>query len=57
MVKDPAYLADMAKLRYEVSFIPARESERLIKRVYAFPPAIVERMKVAITNQGKLPAR
>jgi tripartite-type tricarboxylate transporter receptor subunit TctC len=53
MVKDPAFLADLAKVGYEVSFIPAAESERLIKRVYGFPPAVVERMKTAITNQDK----
>jgi hypothetical protein len=57
MVKDPAFLADLAKIGYEVSFIPASESERLIKRVYSFPPAIVERMKVAITGPEKSPAR
>jgi tripartite-type tricarboxylate transporter receptor subunit TctC len=55
MVKDPAFLAEMAKIRYEVSFIPASESERLIKRVYSFPSAIVERMKAAIVSQEKKP--
>ena len=54
MVKDDAFLADLAKIGYEVSFIPAIESERLIKRVYAFPPAVVERMKVAIVGPGEI---
>jgi tripartite-type tricarboxylate transporter receptor subunit TctC len=53
MVKDPAFLADIAKMRYEISFIPAHESERLIKRVYSYPPAIVERMKAAIVSEDK----
>ncbi|MGH6768801.1 MAG: Bug family tripartite tricarboxylate transporter substrate binding protein [Xanthobacteraceae bacterium] len=51
MVKDEAFLADMKKIRYEVSFISGSESERLIKRVYAFPPAVVEKMKVAIQDK------
>lgn len=58
MVTDPAFLADLAKVGYEVSFIPADESERLIKRVYAFPETVVERMNSAIAAQDeKGPAR
>lgn len=53
MVKDPAFLADMAKIGYEVSFISADESERLIKRVYAYPPAVVEKMNTAIVARDK----
>ena len=50
MVVDPAFLAEMDKIQYEVSFIPGAEMERLIKRVYSFPPAIVEKMNDAIAN-------
>ena len=57
MVKDEAFLADLAKVGYEVSFIPASESERLMKRVYSFPSAVVEKMKNAIVAQDKGPGR
>ena len=50
MAKDPAFLAEMEKIQYEVSFVPAAEMERLIRRVYSFPPAIVEKMNEAISN-------
>ncbi len=57
MVKDEAFLADLAKIGYEVGFIPPDESERLIRRVYSFPQAVIERMKVAIVAQEKAPPR
>jgi tripartite-type tricarboxylate transporter receptor subunit TctC len=49
LVKDPAFLADMERTRTEVGFMTGVEIERLISRVYAFPPAIVERMVEAIS--------
>jgi tripartite-type tricarboxylate transporter receptor subunit TctC len=48
MVKDPAFLAEMERTKTEVSFMPGAEIERLIARVYAFPPEIVARMVEAI---------
>jgi tripartite-type tricarboxylate transporter receptor subunit TctC len=58
MVKDPAFLADLTKIGYEVSFIPADESERLIRRVYSFPASVVDRMNAAIVAQDdKSPPR
>jgi tripartite-type tricarboxylate transporter receptor subunit TctC len=52
MVKDEAFLADMARTRTEVRFMSGVEIERLIRRVYAFPPAIVARMVEAISSKA-----
>jgi tripartite-type tricarboxylate transporter receptor subunit TctC len=57
LAKDPAFLAEMSKTQTEVSFISGTEIERLISRVYAFPPEIVARMVDAIANKDKVPAR
>ena len=57
LVEDQAFLAEMDKIQYEVSFIPGAEMDRLIRRVYAFPPDIVSRMVDAIANRDKAPAR
>ena len=57
LAKDPAFLAEMSKTQTEVSFVPGTEIERLISRVYAFPPEIVARMVDAIANKDKAPAR
>jgi hypothetical protein len=47
----------MSKTQTEVSFVPGTEIERLISRVYAFPPEIVAKMVDAIANKDKTPAR
>ena len=52
LVKDPAFLADMERTRTEVRFMTGLEIERLMQRVYAFPPAIVERMVEAISSKA-----
>jgi hypothetical protein len=57
LAKDPAFLAEMSKTQTEVSFIPGTEIERLISRVYAFPPEIVAKMVDAISNKDKAPYR
>lgn len=57
LAKDPAFLAEMRKTQTEVSFVPGTEIERLISRVYAFPPEIVARMVDVIANKDKAPAR
>ena len=57
LVKDPTFLAEMSKGQTEVSFIPGAEIERLISRVYAFPPEIVAKMVDAIANKDKAPAK
>jgi tripartite-type tricarboxylate transporter receptor subunit TctC len=57
LVKDPVFLAEMDKTQTEVSFVPGAEIERLMARVYAFPPEIVAKMVDAIANKDKAPAR
>jgi tripartite-type tricarboxylate transporter receptor subunit TctC len=57
LAQDPAFLAEMSKTQTEVSFIPGAEIERLMTRVYAFPPEIVAKMVDAISNRDKAPAR
>jgi tripartite-type tricarboxylate transporter receptor subunit TctC len=57
MVKDPAYLAEMDKIQYEVSFVSGPDMEALIKRVYSFPPEIIAKMVDAITSRERAPAR
>jgi tripartite-type tricarboxylate transporter receptor subunit TctC len=57
LAQDPAYLAEMDKIQYEVNFVSGAEMDALMRRVYAFPPAIVARMVDAIGNRDKAPAR
>src|SRR5262249_21857428 len=53
LVKDPAFLAEMERSGTEVSFLPGAEIERLIRRVYAFPPETVARMVDAISSKPR----
>jgi tripartite-type tricarboxylate transporter receptor subunit TctC len=53
LVKDPAFLAEMERTGTEVGFMSGVEIERLIGRVYAFPPDIVTRMVEAISSKGR----
>jgi tripartite-type tricarboxylate transporter receptor subunit TctC len=55
MAKDPAYLAEMEKIQYDVNYVSGAEMEGLMKRVYGFPPAIVAKMVDAISNRDKTP--
>jgi tripartite-type tricarboxylate transporter receptor subunit TctC len=57
LVKDPVFLAEMDKTQTEVSFVPGAEIDRLISRVYAFPPEIVAKMVDAIANKDRVPAK
>jgi len=52
LVKDPAFLAEMERTGTEVTFIAGSEIERLISRIYAFPPSAVERMIEAISSRS-----
>jgi tripartite-type tricarboxylate transporter receptor subunit TctC len=51
LAQDRAFLAEMERLGTEVSYRPGQDMERLIARVYAFPPALVERMVEAISSR------
>jgi tripartite-type tricarboxylate transporter receptor subunit TctC len=53
LVKDPAFLAEMERTQTEVGFMPGVEIERLIARVYAFPPQIVAKMADAISGKAR----
>ncbi len=53
LVKDPAFLAEMERTGTEVGFMSGVEIERLIGRVYAFPPEIVAKMVDAISSKGR----
>ena len=53
LMQDPAFLAEMERTGTEVSFMSGVEMERLIARVYAFPPEIVARMIDAISSKGR----
>jgi tripartite-type tricarboxylate transporter receptor subunit TctC len=51
LVQDPAFLAEMQRTGTEVRYMSGVEMERLIARVYAFPPDIVARMNDAISSR------
>jgi len=52
MARDPAFLAELERSGTEVSFRSGQDMERLMARVYAFPPALVERMVEAISSRA-----
>lgn len=52
---DPAFLAEMEKIQYEISFVPGAEMDRRIRQVYASPPEIVAKMLDAIGARDKSP--
>jgi ABC-type phosphate/phosphonate transport system substrate-binding protein len=57
LVKDPAFLAEMDKISYEVSFVSAPETEALMRRVYGFPPETIAKMVDAISSRDRPLAR
>jgi hypothetical protein len=48
VVTDPDYLADAKKQHLETAFMRGTEIEALIDRIYASPPAVIERAQRAI---------
>ncbi len=52
LAKDPAFLAEMERTGTEVGYRSGEEIERLMARVYAFPPSLVERMVEAISTRS-----
>ena len=52
LAQDPAFLAEMERSGTEVSFRSGQDMERLMARIYAFPPALVERMVEAISSRS-----
>jgi tripartite-type tricarboxylate transporter receptor subunit TctC len=53
VLRDPEYLADAKKQHLEAEFMRGEDVERLIKRVVASPPEVIERARKAIeTGKG-----
>jgi len=52
LARDPAFLAEMERSGTEVGFRSGQDMERLMARIYAFPPALVERMVEAISSRS-----
>src|SRR4029453_12191298 len=52
LAQDPTFLAEMERSGTEVSFRSGPEMERLMARIYAFPPALVERMGEGIPSRS-----
>lgn len=48
VMKDTTFLAEVEKLKLTVSYAPGDQVQALIQKMYASPPAIVERAKNAI---------
>ena len=48
-VKNPAYLAEAAERKQKVAATSGADVEALIAKMYATPPAVIERVKRAIT--------
>jgi len=51
LAKDGAFLAEMERSGTEVGYRSGEEMERLMARIYAFPPTLVERMMEAISSR------
>ena len=47
-MKDPKFLADAAKAQIDLSPMTGQEVEAMVARIFASPPDIVERAKVAV---------
>jgi tripartite-type tricarboxylate transporter receptor subunit TctC len=47
---DPAFLTDAAKMQVDVAPTTGEEAERLVHRIYATPPAVLERAKKLLNH-------
>jgi hypothetical protein len=47
-VKDPEFVADAEKQKLELQLVTGEETLKILKRIYATPPAIVARAKAAM---------
>ena len=47
-VKDPAFIAEAAKLQLEPDLVTAVQLEEVLRRIYATPPVVVARAKAAL---------
>ncbi|MDB5593161.1 MAG: tripartite tricarboxylate transporter family receptor [Hyphomicrobiales bacterium] len=53
MVRDPDFIADAKKQGFEVDPMSGADMESLVKKLYASPPALVERARAALRINGK----
>jgi hypothetical protein len=47
-MKDPAFLADAEKQRLPIDPVDGVEAEKIVERLYGFPPALIEKAKAAV---------
>jgi hypothetical protein len=50
-MKDPGFLAEIEKRKYELDPSPGENLEAIVKDVMSQPPAIIERLKVVLTSK------
>ena len=53
LARDPAFLEEMEKSQLDVEMFGGAEIEALMKRLYAFPPETVAKMRAAIATGGR----
>jgi tripartite-type tricarboxylate transporter receptor subunit TctC len=51
-VQDPAFVADAAKQKLDIQYVPAQDLADLVDRLYATPPAVIAQAKAARANKG-----
>lgn len=49
-MQDPAFTAEAAKRKFDINFVPGAKLDEVLKTVYSYPPAVVERAKVLISS-------
>jgi hypothetical protein len=47
-LKDPEYLAEAKTMKMDVDPMTGEDMEALIRKIYATPPALVDRVKMAL---------
>ncbi len=51
MTKDPAFIAEAAKLNAELSPMDGESVQKLNDEIFATPPALLERIKVVMRHR------
>ena len=47
-LKDPALLADAAKMKLDIDYLSGEDAKKLLKQFADYPPAVLEKAKLAI---------
>lgn len=50
-LRDPGFLAEAEKRKFEVKFVPGEQLEAILERVYGYPPEVAEHAKALIARQ------